>query len=239
MPNQSSGGTSDEDLFLPLPKTNIPPSSRQRSVMDPYRGEKASSGNSRKQPSKSMTPNLSKLQWALLGPISLTLLTASYLLTYSNTIRSTYSELLDSSPVVILPQGRISGTTLDDDYPKPIEGFLGVPYALPPTGDRRFRHLSPLPPSSETTKAKAFGNICPGKAFRFGGKKPLPMGEDCLTANIFRPQGVKEGAKLPVALHLHGGAFNRGHGFMQDTGSMLAWSAKPFVGISFNYRSVN
>lgn len=207
-------------------------------MMDPYQGEKVSSDSSKRQPSKSMTPNLSKLQWALLGPISLTLLTASYLLTYSNTIRSTYTELLDSSPVVILPQGRISGTSLDDDYPNPIEGFLGVPYAFPPTGDRRFRHLSPLPASSETTNAKAFGKICPGKSFRFAGPKPLPMGEDCLTANIFRPWGVKQGAKLPVALHFHGGAFNRGHSFMQDTASMLAWSENPFVGVNFNYRLV-
>ncbi|CAG8957883.1 hypothetical protein HYFRA_00000223 [Hymenoscyphus fraxineus] len=197
-----------------------------------YRRKKFSQDGSRDNVSRRAKLNFSKLQWALLGPISFTLLAASYFLSYPSTIGSTIAELLDNSPVVILPQGRIHGTILNHGYPNPIEGFLGVPYALPPTGDRRFRHLTALPDSSETIRAREYGNICPGKAFRFVGTPP-PMSEDCLTANIYRPQGAKKGAKLPVALHLHGGAFNRGHGYMQDTGSMLAWSEEPIGALGF------
>ena len=43
-------------------------------------------------------------------------------------------------------------------------------------------------------------------------------------------------AKLPVVVLVPGGAFNRGAARMHNTASMLAWSAEPFVGVSFNYR---
>lgn len=39
-------------------------------------------------------------------------------------------------------------------------------------------------------------------------------GEDCLTANIFRPMGTKAGQKLPVVVYFHGGAFNLGAGML-------------------------
>jgi acetylcholinesterase len=60
--------------------------------------------------------------------------------------------------------------------------------------------------------------------------------EDCLTANIFRPTSTSLNDKLPVAVYIHGGAFNRGSGKMHNTASMVAWSAQPFIAVSFNYR---
>ena len=60
--------------------------------------------------------------------------------------------------------------------------------------------------------------------------------EDCLTANIFRPAGSNDTEKLPVAVYLHGGAFNRGSAAMHNTASMVAWSQRPFVSVSFGYR---
>lgn len=61
--------------------------------------------------------------------------------------------------------------------------------------------------------------------------------EDCLTANVFRQAGSSAGDKLlPVAVYIHGGAFNRGTASMHNTASMMAWSEKPFLAVSFNYR---
>ena len=71
---------------------------------------------------------------------------------------------------------------------------------------------------------------------------PLPPGadpqsEDCLTINIYRPKGhTADSEKLPVAVLVPGGAFNRGGARMHNTRSMLAWSAKPFIGVAIQYR---
>lgn len=61
--------------------------------------------------------------------------------------------------------------------------------------------------------------------------------EDCLTINIWRPQGhTAESEKLPVAVLIPGGAFNRGAARMHNTHSMLAHSPDPFVAVSMQYR---
>lgn len=36
--------------------------------------------------------------------------------------------------------------------------------------------------------------------------------EDCMTVNIFRQKPLVDGGKVPVAVYIHGGAFNRGSG---------------------------
>ena len=83
----------------------------------------------------------------------------------------------------------------------------------------------------------------------------LEPNEDCLTANVFRVQGTRSDAALPIMVYIHGGgelisfpsnqspmlitcnsAFNRGTATMHDTASMLSHSAEPFLAISFNYR---
>ena len=40
---------------------------------------------------------------------------------------------------------------------QPIDAFMGLPYAEAPVGDRRFRRAVPLPESSKTFKAQAYG----------------------------------------------------------------------------------
>ena len=54
-------------------------------------------------------------------------------------------------------QGLVIGTILDDNFPAPIEGFLGLPYAQSPVGERRFRRAAPLPASNETLQATKYG----------------------------------------------------------------------------------
>jgi carboxylesterase type B len=48
---------------------------------------------------------------------------------------------------------------------------------------------------------------CPGKQLLAG--KTYPSSEGCMTVNIFR-QKPKDGERVPVAVYIHGGAFNRG-----------------------------
>jgi hypothetical protein len=61
------------------------------------------------------------------------------------------------SPKVRLEQGIVVGKVLDDKFPAPVEGFMGLPYSQPPTGDRRLRRAVPLPASNETYYAKKYG----------------------------------------------------------------------------------
>jgi carboxylesterase type B len=137
--------------------------------------------------------------------------------------------------VVILPQGRVAGVQLEDTFPQPVDAFLGIPYALPPVGDLRFRPAVKVSKSTDIIDGSRYGPAAPGKALLAGGPK-LEQSEDCLTANVFRPSGSRDAGRLPVAIYIHGGAFNRGSASMHDTASMVAWSEEPFVAVSFGYR---
>lgn len=138
-------------------------------------------------------------------------------------------------PSVKLPQGTVVGLTLTE-FPSAVDAFRGIPYALPPTGDRRYRPAERVQPSSETIEALAYGPSCPGKQLLPGGPQ-LTYSEDCMTANVFR-KAAKDGVSkpLPVAIYIHGGAFNRGTASMHNTASMVGWSEEPFIAVSFNYR---
>ncbi|KAH6643300.1 acetylcholinesterase precursor [Truncatella angustata] len=139
-------------------------------------------------------------------------------------------------PTVKLPQGTVVGIQETGGYPVPIEAFKGIPYALPPTGDRRFRPPVKVKPSEDVIDASHFGPRAPAKQFLIVGPE-LEESEDCLTVNIFRQKGTTDQASpLPVALYMHGGAFNRGNAAMHDTGAMVGWSELPFIGVSFGYR---
>lgn len=143
-------------------------------------------------------------------------------------------------PTVRLPQGKVVGISLPQEQfrPRPVEAFLGIPYAKPPVGDRRFRPAEKLAPSPDNViDASRYGPSAPGKQLLSGGPK-LVYSEDCLTANVFRQAGrvADNGKLLPVAIYIHGGAFNRGTASMHNTASMMAWAEEPFVAVSFNYR---
>lgn len=138
-------------------------------------------------------------------------------------------------PSVTLAQGRVVGIQQHETFPQAVDAFLGIPYALPPIGERRFRPSEKVPASTDIVDASKYGPMAPGKPLLAGGPK-LAQSEDCLTANIFRPAGTSATDKLPVAIYLHGGAFNRGAAAMHNAASMVAWSEAPFIGVSFGYR---
>lgn len=63
-----------------------------------------------------------------------------------------------SHPSVTIKQGTILGRLVDDGtFPQPLEGFMGIPYALPPTGQRRFREAVPVPEGNLTQEAFYLG----------------------------------------------------------------------------------
>ena len=104
-----------------------------------------------------------------------------------------------------------------------VAAFLGVPFAEPPIGERRWRGPQPLAEKQEVRKTTAFAPACMQQmrildwyrymAETFGGSRDyyddLEVSEDCLYLNIWTPT-LSEGANLPVMVWIHGGSNDSG-----------------------------
>jgi para-nitrobenzyl esterase len=122
--------------------------------------------------------------------------------------------------------------------------WLGLPYAEPPVGERRWRAPQPLAPWPGTREALAFGASCPQPASPVGGDDSAEPGtlvgsEDCLFLNVyapaFAPGAVPAGTKrLPVMVWIHGGGNMVGAARGYD-GSRLA-TTHGVVVVMINYR---
>ncbi|KAK2615737.1 hypothetical protein N8I77_002469 [Diaporthe amygdali] len=146
-----------------------------------------------------------------------------------------------------------------------VENFKGIPFAQPPVGNNRLRPPVPLDPSQAMGNVDATTLLpkqCP--QFLLGEDIQIPnvpgvatdvletivdspllknniIGgqEDCLTINVQRPAGTKEGDKLPVMLWIFGGGFELGSTAMYDGSNVVARSVelgKPVVFAAVNYR---
>ena len=119
--------------------------------------------------------------------------------------------------------------------------WLGLPFAWPPVGARRWRSPSPPAAWEGTLEATALGSPCPQLTNDLGGAsaaepQALPglIGdEDCLYLNVWAPPDVAPGA-LPVMVWFHGGANLIGDGGFYDGGRLAA--AHDVVVVTTNYR---
>ncbi len=121
--------------------------------------------------------------------------------------------------------------------------WLGLPYAQPPVGARRWRAPQKQLAWSGAREATAFGSPCTQYASPIGGGDAPPGsrlgGEDCLYLNVwaprFAPDEVPGGdERLPVMVWIHGGGNTIGHGGFYD-GAHLAASQQLIV-LTVNYR---
>jgi para-nitrobenzyl esterase len=119
----------------------------------------------------------------------------------------------------------------------PVREYLGIPYAAPPVGGRRWRPPQPAEPWSGVRRCTAFGAACPQRPGAFTGNRaidPRAMDEDCLYLNVWTP-AEHPLDKLPVMVWIHGGAFAIGAASMPIyRGAALA--RRGVVVVSFNYR---
>jgi len=129
--------------------------------------------------------------------------------------------------------GMIEGMEQDGLYV-----FLGIPYAAPPVGERRW--LPPQPPEawSGVRPAHSFGAIAPQNLGELDTLKEFhvaePQSEDCLYLNVWTP-GLDDGHR-PVFFWIHGDGFTIGSGSQPVyRGGTLARRGNAVV-VTINYR---
>uniref|UniRef100_A0A146M8W7 Neuroligin-4, X-linked n=2 Tax=Lygus hesperus TaxID=30085 RepID=A0A146M8W7_LYGHE len=90
--------------------------------------------------------------------------------------------------------------------------FLGIPYALPPTDQGRFKPPRPHPGWQQVLHAVDFGPACPQPNRYTGATKGIrDVHEDCLYLNVYTPHtGSGLALKYPVMVYIHGGDFIHG-----------------------------
>ncbi|WQF84413.1 Putative carboxylesterase, type B, carboxylesterase type B, active, alpha/Beta hydrolase [Colletotrichum destructivum] len=159
------------------------------------------------------------------------------------------------------PQATLKGSTKGFLGAKSgeVESFMGIPYAKPPIGELRFKAPVRLTESlGEIDVTTEQPESCPQFVLKSDFGSPLiPPGlldsvlnlpilqnlavgkEDCLTINVQRPAGTKEGAKLPVMYWIFGGGFELGSTSMYNGAGLVAEgmsTGKPFIFVAVNYR---
>ncbi|HEY8479611.1 MAG TPA: carboxylesterase/lipase family protein [Spirillospora sp.] len=135
-------------------------------------------------------------------------------------------------PIVETAYGKVRGITRDG-----VTAFLGIPYAAPPFGPRRFRPPQPPEPWDGVRDCFEYGPTAPKPPYQppFDSLLPDPVipGEDCLNLNVWTPD--PGGSGLPVMVWIHGGAFRNGSG-ASPLYDGRAFARDGVVCVTFNYR---
>jgi len=135
----------------------------------------------------------------------------------------------DDGPVIRAPAGALQGVREGE-----ANVFRAVPYAAPPTGERRWKPPAPLEPWSGVREAVTPGVACMQPPMAAGpyNRGEQAMSEDCLTLDITAPAGA---VKAPVMVWIHGGTLIWGtaHSPMYDG---RRFAERGVVLVSINYR---
>jgi para-nitrobenzyl esterase len=87
--------------------------------------------------------------------------------------------------------------------------FLGLPYALPPVNERRFKRAVPDSRIGDIVDCTIFKNKAPQpKAGVLNIENDIVQSEDCLYLNVWTTKELDK--KKPVVVWIHGGAFMTG-----------------------------
>ena len=139
--------------------------------------------------------------------------------------------------IVETRSGKVQGNRING-----LHAFLGIPFAAPPVGERRWqppqdapawsgvRSFEDFAPQSWQPVMEAMGPL----AFAFNARSAANRDEDCLYLNVWTP-GL-DARKRPVLVWIHGGGFQGGTGGTPlYSGASLAQRGDAVV-VTINYR---
>lgn len=139
---------------------------------------------------------------------------------------------VSAQPVVEAPAGSVRGMSAGG-----VDAFKGVPYAQAPTGWRRWRAPEAMGRWNGVRDATQFGPACHQLTARgtsiYAAAEPPQMSEDCLSLNVWRPQGA---TKAPVFVWIHGGALTNGASSEEMYDGVRMAAQGGVVVVSINYR---
>ncbi len=133
-----------------------------------------------------------------------------------------------------------SGELRGIEQPNGSRAWLGIPYAKPPVGERRWQAPQPIDPWQGVFAADSDTHVCPQFV------SPLTQGvadtdgdgivgdEDCLYLSVYAPAGASADKPLPVMFWIFGGGNNSGYA-ADYNGSTLAQTHDVVV-VTVNYR---
>ncbi|XP_037516413.1 cholinesterase 1 [Rhipicephalus sanguineus] len=152
------------------------------------------------------------------------------------------NDIFSDAPVVCFRTGCTRGTrqTVNDQT---VNEFYGIPYAMAPVGDLRFK--KPVPHYDWGTgiyNATIRPPSCPQTYFYADDRwnnYDLSLNEDCLFLNVWAPEPCREDIKCsrrPVVVFIHGGGFTHGGSERASADMSHLAAVADVVAVSFNYR---
>ncbi|OJJ50739.1 hypothetical protein ASPZODRAFT_55150 [Penicilliopsis zonata CBS 506.65] len=133
------------------------------------------------------------------------------------------------APIVDLGYAAYQGVGL----PAGVTQFLGLRYAAPPLGERRFRAPADPPRSSTIQDASRFRPICVGVSQTVSDSQA----EDCLFINVFTPSNATSKSRLPVWLYIQGGGYAADANANFNGTAVIQQAGFEMVFVNFNYRT--
>ncbi len=116
-----------------------------------------------------------------------------------------------------------------------VASWLGIPYAKPPVGERRFKAPEYVDADDRVFEAKYYGKSAFG-ADGYPDTMQKVLSEDCLYLNIWLNTDDKT-EKKPVMVWIHGGAYVVGSGSQAGySGANLVQKHSDIIMLTINYR---
>jgi len=133
------------------------------------------------------------------------------------------------------PQIKTRSGTVEGKQEGSVQAFLGIPYAMPPVGNLRWKAPVPAEKWSGVKKTTEFGPHCmQGRIYGDMNFRDSGGSEDCLSLNVWRLATLSS-KKTPVMVWIYGGGFVSGTTSEQrQDGTNLA--QKGVIVVSMNYR---